>query len=82
MGFVITDLLRNFNVYPQYENSFARYQEKMPIYKHFQIEPTTDWYMSSFYRIESIKQPRPLIEEEMVLEEKFYMDEESLATPF
>ncbi len=82
MGFVITDLLRNFNLYPQYEDSFTRYQEKMPIYKHFQVQPATDWYMSSFYRIEAVKQPRPLIEQEMVLEERFYKDEESLATPF
>ncbi|MFW6415381.1 MAG: bis-aminopropyl spermidine synthase family protein [Thermodesulfobacteriota bacterium] len=82
MGFVITDLLRNFNVYPQQEDSFARYQEKTPIYKQFKVEPATDWYMSSFYRIEAVKQPVPLIEQEMVLEERFYKDEESLATPF
>lgn len=82
MGFVITDILRNFNVYPQYDNSFAQYQEKMPIYNHFRVDPTTDWYMSSFYRIEAVEHPKPLIEQEMVLEEKFYKDEESLATPF
>lgn len=81
MGFVVTDILRNFNIYPQDDSSFARYQEKTPIYQHIGKNPDSDWYMSSFYRIEAVQEPQPWFEKEMLLDEKFYQDQESLATP-
>lgn len=83
MGFVITDLKRKFNVYPQENKNFFRYQEKMPVTGKFgEMDLKTDWYTSTLYRIESIKEPKPIITGEMVIDEEVYKDDESWATPY
>ncbi len=82
MGFVITDVRRKFNVYPQEEKNFFRFQDKLPIVKKLGAKVDYDWYKSSLYRIEAIKDPKPLIEGEMIIDEKVYKDEESWATPY
>lgn len=82
MGFVITDIKRRFNVYPATEKSYCSFEEKLPIYKKLGIRTDYDWYTSSLFRIEAVRQPKPLIEGEMIMDEKFYKDEESLATPY
>jgi hypothetical protein len=81
MGFVITDIRRRFSLYPQQESSFASYQEKCEVFRRVGVEADTDWYTSSLYRVEAVREPRPCIREGMTLDEKVYMDEESLATP-
>ncbi len=81
MGLVITDIRRRFSLYPQQETSFASYQEKCEVFQRIGVEADTDWYTSSFYRVEAVREPRPFIREGMSLDEKVYMDEESLATP-
>ncbi len=82
MGFVITDIRRRFNVYPLGEISFSRYQEKCQVYKEIGVKADRDWYTSSLIRLEAIKAPRPYITEAMIIDEKVYKDDESLATPY
>ncbi len=81
MGFVITDIRRKFNVYPQEEKNFFRFQEKLPIVKKLGAKIDYNWYKSCLYRIEAIKKPNPLVEGEMIIDEAVYKDEESWATP-
>ncbi len=82
MGFVITDIRRKFNVYPQEEKNFFRFQEKLPIVKRLGAEVNYNWYKSCLYRIEAIRKPKPLVEGEMIIDEAVYKDEESWATPY
>lgn len=82
MGLMITDIKRDFSLYPQMESSFSRYQEKCPLYERIGYEADTDWYTSSLYRVEAADIPAPEIEGEMMLHEEVYRDEESLATPY
>ena len=82
MGFVITDIRRKFNVYPQEEKNFFRFQDKLPIVKRLGAKVDYNWYKSCLYRIEAIKKPKPLVEGEMIIDEKVYKDEESWATPY
>ncbi|MEM0203172.1 MAG: bis-aminopropyl spermidine synthase family protein [Archaeoglobaceae archaeon] len=82
MGFVITDIKRRFNVYPADEKSYRQFEEKLPIFKILGFKTDYDWYTSSLFRIEAVKEPRPLVEGEMIIDERVYKDEESLATPY
>ncbi len=82
MGFVITDIRRRFNVYPLVDISFGAYEEKLPIYNLVGKKSDYNWYCSSFLRIEAVKEPEPIVKERMVIEEKVYKDDESLATPY
>ncbi len=82
MGFIITDLKRRFNVYPQDEKNFFRFQDKLPIVKKIGAKIDYNWYRSTLYRIEAIKQPKPVVEGEMIIDEKVYKDDESWATPY
>ena len=82
MGFVITDIRRRFNIYPLVEVSFGAYEDKLPIYNLVKEKSDYNWYSSSFFRIEAVKEPEPLVKERMIIEEKVYKDEESLATPY
>ncbi len=82
MGFVVTDIRRKFNIYPLVEISFGAYEDKLPIYNLVKKKSDYNWYSSSFFRIEAVKEPEPLVKERMIIEEKVYKDEESLATPY
>jgi len=82
MGFVITDIRRKFNVYPASEKSYSQFEEKLPIFRRLGIKTDYDWYTSSLFRIEAVREPNPLVEGEMIIDEHVYKDEESLATPY
>ncbi|RLI72921.1 putative methyltransferase, partial [Archaeoglobales archaeon] len=82
MGFIITDLRRRFNVYPQDDKNFFRFQDKLPIVKKIGAKIDYNWYKSTLYRIEAVKQPKPIVEGEMTIDEKVYKDDESWATPY
>ncbi|WP_290598087.1 MULTISPECIES: bis-aminopropyl spermidine synthase family protein [unclassified Archaeoglobus] len=82
MGFVITDIIRKFNVYPEDEKNFFRFQDKLPIVKQLNVRIDYNWYKSSLFRIEAVKDPKPIVEGEMVIDEKVYKDDESWATPY
>jgi hypothetical protein len=81
MGLVITDIRRRFNVYPQEDKNFFRFQDKLPIVRHLGTEVDYDWYTSSFIRVEAVEDLRPSVTGEEILDEKVYRDDESLATP-
>lgn len=82
MGFVITDIRRRFNVYPdEGETNFFRYQEKLPIVQKLGLQVDYNWYTSALYRIEAVKTPRPVITGPRIIDEQVYKDEESWATP-
>jgi len=82
MGFVITDIKKKFNIYPCTEKNFFRFQEKLPIFNLLKTKTDFNWYTSCLYRIEAVKEPKPLISWNMKINEKMYKDEESLATPY
>ncbi len=82
MGFIITDMRRKFSVYPQEEKNFFRFQEKLPIVEKLGAKIDYDWYKSTLYRIEAVKEPKPLVEGEMIIDEAVYRDNESWATPY
>ena len=82
MGFVITDIKKKFNIYPDTKDNFFRFQEKLPIFNLLKTKTDFNWYSSSLYRIEAVKEPKPLITREMKINEKMYKDDESLATPY
>ncbi len=82
MGFVITDIRRKFNVYPNDGKNFFSFQNKLPIVKKLGfISSDYSWYKSSLYRIEAVKTPEPLIKGDEMLGAMLYHDEESWATP-
>ena len=81
MGFVITDIRRQFQVYPDDGSNFFRFQEKLPIVKKLQTKSDYNWYKSALYRIEAIKKPVPLIKGNVKLGKAIYKDNESWATP-
>ncbi len=82
MGFVITDMIRKFSVYPEEEKNFFRFQEKLPVVEKLRAEIDWNWYKSTLYRIEAVVDPKPLVEGEMIIDEKVYKDDESWATPY
>lgn len=82
MGFIITDIKRHFNVYPEEEKNFFRFQDKLPIVRKLGAKIDFNWYNSSLYRIEAVSDPKPIVEGEMRIDEKVYKDDESWATPY
>lgn len=64
------------------EKSYSSFEEKLPIYKKLRARSDYNWYTSALFRIEAVKEPKPLIEGEMLIDERVYKDEESLATPY
>ena len=81
MGFVITDIRRQFYVYPDDGSNFFQFQNKLPIVKKLEVKSNYNWYKSSLYRIEAIKEPKPLIKGNVKLGKRLYRDKESWATP-
>ncbi len=85
MNFAITDILRDFSLYPERENRWEHFYASYAMTSLFRIEgylPDCDWYRSSFIRIEAIGTPQPTILGECPLpESELYFDEETVATP-
>ena len=81
MGFVITDIRRKFNTYPLGKKNFSSYQNKLPIFKKIGIKMDYNWYKSSFYRIEAVKNIKPLVRGDVNIGKRLYVDSESWATP-
>ncbi len=82
MNFVITDIKRQFNTYPDEDKNFLSFQDELPIVQTLGSKIDYDWYKSSFIRAEAISTPYPLIQGEMHIDEQVYKDDESLASPF
>ena len=81
MGFVITDIRRRFSVYPCEDTNFFRYQHRLRIVKKLRSLCDYNWFRSALYRIEAVKEPKPLVAGKIELGDKFYHDDECWATP-
>ena len=81
-GFVVTDILRDFSIYPERENKWEEFYNTYQIMKEMELPmPDTDWYKSCFVRFEAVMEPQlPAFEIPKDLKE-LYFDEESWATP-
>lgn len=82
MGFVVTDIRRRFSVYPRGEINFTRFEDKCQVYKAVGVGADYDWYVSSFFRLEAVKEPKAKVEGTQIIDEKVYKDDESWATPY
>ncbi len=81
-GFVITDILRDFSIYPEIENRWEEFYETYQVMKEMKLPmPETDWYKSCFVRFEAIMQPQVPSFEIPKDPKELYFDEESWATP-
>lgn len=76
MGLVITDIRRNFSLYPP---TFPGEEKTVPFREWGKA--TVPWYASSLIRAEVLEGPRPLIRGRKGLGRELYSDEETLATP-
>ncbi|WP_297056540.1 bis-aminopropyl spermidine synthase family protein [Thermosulfurimonas sp.] len=81
-GLVVTDILRDFAIYPEAENRWEHFYETYEIMKKLDLPlPEVDWYKSSFVRFEVVEGPTvPPFDPPKDLRE-LYFDEESWATP-
>lgn len=84
MNFVITDMLRDFNVYPM-KNNLERSEEGYLVKK--MISELTgnnkidaDFYRSTLIRVESLGEPQPKIRGDYELKHEVYVDDESIVT--
>ncbi|OAQ20817.1 bis-aminopropyl spermidine synthase family protein [Thermosulfurimonas dismutans] len=81
-GLVVTDILRDFAIYPENENQWEDFYRTYEIMKKLELPlPEVDWYKSSFVRFEVVEGPTlPPFEKPRDLRE-LYFDDESWATP-
>ena len=84
MNFIITDMLRDFNVYPM-KNNLEISEEDYPV-KKMMMELTgstkidADFYRSTLIRIETLGEPKPKIRGDYKLKHEVYVDDESIVT--
>ena len=84
MNLVITDMLRDFNIYPMSGNlelaaeDYIVYREIAKLTGNSRID--ADFYRSTLIRVEAIGDVKPLVRGSVELREEIYVDEESLVT--
>jgi len=84
MNFVITDMLRDFNVYPMSNNlelaagDYIVYREIAKLTGNNRID--ADFYRSTLIRVEAVGDVKPLVSGRVELREEIYVDDESLVT--
>ncbi len=84
MNFAITDMLRDFNVYPM-KNNLEVSEQQYPIYQKIsKLTGSTridaDFYRSTLIRIEAVGEIKPLVKGRVELKDEIYVDDESLVT--
>lgn len=81
-GFAVTDILRDFAVYPERDNRWEEFYSTYEVMRKLPLPmPEVDWYKSSFVRFEAVKEPvLPPFDPPKDLKE-LYFDDESWATP-
>ena len=83
MNLVITDILRDFSIYPTKDN-IGLAAHNYPITNMLKElgagEIDSDFFRSSFFRVEAIDEPKPLIKGKVNIREAMYKDDESLVT--
>ncbi len=83
MGFAVTDIIRDFNVYPedQYKEGFW---DTWPLWKMLPVKAThtpENWYTSALVRIEAVDEIKPVVTGDIDIVPEFYYDDESIVTP-
>ncbi len=84
MQFVITDMLRDFNIYPMKgnleisEQDYIIYQEISKLTGSVRID--ADFYRSTLIRVEAVGDVTPLVRGRVELKDEIYVDDESLVT--
>lgn len=84
MRFAITDIVRDFSIYPEKENARQRFYSSYQLASATRFKlplPACDWYRSSFIRAEALGRPVPLVKGRARIGKRFYIDDETLATP-
>ncbi len=84
MNFALTDIIRDFSIYPEKENQRHRFYSSYGLAGATRFElplPAHDWYKSSFIRAEALGRPAPLVKGRARIGKRFYLDDETLATP-
>jgi len=76
MNFVITDIRRNFNGYPD-----TGLEEKHIFYSKLGSVPDCVWYWAALLRCELVSEPNPLVTGKFEVDYDIYMDDEAWATP-
>jgi len=76
MNFVMTDVKRNFNGYPN-----TGLEEKHIICDRLGSFPDCTWYWAALLRCELIDEPNPPITGKFEVDYDIYMDDEAWATP-
>ncbi len=79
MGLIMTDILRRFSFY-----SYSSAQDEHEIFDSLPLKrlapfplkcPSEDWYYSSFIRLQTVHQPKPLMTGKIEFDDSFYKDE-------
>jgi hypothetical protein len=79
-NFAITDILRDFSIYSERENNWSDFYLSYPISREWGARPPrSDWYRSSFIRLEAIG-PIKLSRVERLSPRELFTDEESWLT--
>ena len=84
MNFVITDMLRDFNVYPMKDNLEIAEKDYLIYRRIYELTGSeridADFYRSTLIRIEAIDEVRPIVSGKVELKDEIYVDDESLVT--
>jgi len=76
MNFVLTDIKRNFNGYPD-----TGLEEKHIFYQKLGSVPDCVWYWAALIRGELIDEPKPAVTGVYEVDHDIYVDDEAWATP-
>ena len=85
MNFAITDLIRDFSVYPNEEN-IGTSLENYIVYRHIEKMlgkrsfPDVDFYRSTLVRVEAVETPEPLVKGDVEITREMYVDDEAWVT--
>ncbi len=81
-GFVITDILRDFSIYPDIPNRWYEFYKDYELMKRMKLpSPDTHWYKSCFLRFEATEKIVIPDFEAPKNPKELYLDEETWATP-
>ena len=84
MNFVITDMLRDFNVYPMKDNLEISESDYIITREIGELTGAkkidADFYRSTLIRIEALGEPKPKVRGDYELKHEVYVDDESIVT--
>ncbi len=82
MGFVVTDVRRRFNGYPDHDHEPEDSTYTYPVIDALGVGGVGHrWYRSALIRAEAVRTPVPAVVGPVVLDDALYVDDEAWATP-